>query len=186
MQKSLAQKRPPPVAIPPAHHQLYFEFFQDLKTVHLSESPAPIQLSASTKNGVSDPELELVSISLKNLRKADLASRMLEVAMNDLSYMAPQDSQLFAGIGKGRQMRKQDALIWIYSLSPRDARLTFEWVCEELDQDPEIYRRVIAKNCRKDLKVIVQVLVSLLGFKQTKQCVEQLSDYVDLTGWENN
>lgn len=184
MQKSIAKHDPPPVTMPLAHQQLYFEFFQEIKEVCLKRhSNDDINLTSGV---LTDPEELSENVSLKTLRKFDLATRMLEIAMTDLSYIIPPKNQLDAVIGKGRHRRKQDALIWIFNLNPRHARLTFDWVCEELDQDPEVYRRVIAKNCRTDLKVIVRVLVSMLGFKKAKQCADKLYEYLDLTGWHYN
>lgn len=183
MQKSIAKHDPPPVIIPLAHKQLYFDFFQEIKEVSLKRRNDVV----NSKGGeLTDSEETSVNVSLKTLRKLDLATRMLEVALTDLSFIPPPNKQLVATIGKGRHRRKQDALIWIFNLNPRDARLTFDWVCEELDQDPEVYRRVISKYCGSELKVIVRVFVSIMGYKTAKQCADKLYEYLDMTGWYYN
>lgn len=82
------------------------------------------------------------------------------------------------------EMRKFDALIWVFSLSPDAPRVTFEWVCEQLGFDESRICRIIARSVKKDLRQVLRFLAGLTDVEHTKACQAALADFVNLDSWE--
>jgi len=83
------------------------------------------------------------------------------------------------------QMRKLDALIWVFNLSPDEPKLSFKWVCEQLGFDEGRVCRIIARSTKKDLRMILRYLECMTDPEHTKACEVALSEYVNLHTWQD-
>ena len=115
-----------------------------------------------------------------------VAKRLLSLLMDDISGKVTAEPDLFGDIQHDREQRKLDALVWLYDLNPDGARVSFDWVCNELGTDGEVLRRVIARNMRQELKRVLKMLACMVGDEHARNCECELSDYVNLSGWKDN
>lgn len=111
------------------------------------------------------------------------AKRLMQLLKDDLSGKSNGEPDLFGHIAHDRETRKLDALVWLYDLNPDGARIPFTWVCDEIGHDPEVIRRVVAKNMRAELKRVLKTLCGMVSLTYATDCQLVLSEYVDLTGW---
>lgn len=81
-------------------------------------------------------------------------------------------------------MRKFDALIWMFSLNPEKPLITFEWVCEALQLDVERLRQITARNTRKELTQVIRYLAGMVDPLYAKYRAEQLGQYINLANWQ--
>lgn len=81
-------------------------------------------------------------------------------------------------------MRKFDALIWMFSLNPEKPLITFEWVCEALELDAERLRQITARNSRKELTQVVRYLAGMVDPLYAKYRAEELGQYINLSNWQ--
>lgn len=79
-----------------------------------------------------------------------------------------------------------DALIWLYSLNPDQALVTFEWVCDVLGFDPHRVRRITGRSMRNDLKRLVHLLSTIISEQHAQACEEKITDYCDISSWKLN
>lgn len=112
-----------------------------------------------------------------------VAKRLMQLLKDDLSGKSYGEPDLFGHIDHARETRKLDALFWLYDLNPDGAKVSFTWVCDELGHDPEVIRRVVAKNMRAELKRVLNILCGMVSLTYATDCQLVLSEYVDLTGW---
>lgn len=132
-------------------------------------------------------EMGVIDLNPEETDSADtfLAKRMFMRMLDDLAGKSEQaEPDLFGHIEGIREQYKQDALIWLYGLNPDGADVTFEWVCNEIGFDAELIRRVTGRNVREDLKRLLKMLASMVSPAYAKDCQIQLSDYLDLSGWD--
>ncbi|MBK4735971.1 hypothetical protein [Noviherbaspirillum pedocola] len=113
-----------------------------------------------------------------------VAKRMFRLLLADLSGTTSGEPDLFGQIiDSEREIRKFDALTWLYNLNPDGAQMSFDWVCDELGIDPEAIRRMTAANMRAELKRLLHVLSCMVSPEHAKNCECELAEYVNLAGW---
>lgn len=112
-----------------------------------------------------------------------IAKRYLKLLLSDLAIKAIGQPDLLGYIANPRVQRRHEAIRWMYDLYETSPPIPFLWVCEVIGHDPEVYRRVVARNMRADLKRILDEITGSSGFDHAKACEEFLSDYVNLSGW---
>lgn len=123
-------------------------------------------------------------INLKNLNQKKLATKMLSLAMSDLAENSALSETDMFGFQRPNDWIQKDALVWIFDLNPDGADISFGWVCEQLEHDPEIFRRVIARNMPEEIKGTIRTLSFLVDEKTIQGVVHTMSNYVNLDEWE--
>jgi hypothetical protein len=128
-----------------------------------------------------------------------LAKAMFSRMLFDLAILTPTGADILDEDGldlfgqiqlKNRkrdyaQMRKLDALIWVFDLSPEEPKISFEWVCEQLGFDEVRICRVIARSVKKDLRMILRYIEGMTDAEHTKACEVALSEFVNLHSWQD-
>jgi len=166
-----ATRKPAPApAPPPTEEELDFAFLDqrfddgiavDLETVNPNDS------------------IETMLAKRMFLRMIwDLKPRPAKIVAHDLFGQASELSQ-------GEQDRL-DALVWMYGLNPDQPIVPFEWVCDILEFDPHLVRRITGRSMRTELKQLVNLLSTIVGVDHARLCEETLSDYVDVSAWKLN
>lgn len=141
----------------------------------------PKSLLASISNQGVEP------IKIKELQLRSLARAMYDQMFIDLGLKT--DSERDVQLGHeilSSEKRLMDALIWIYDLNPSGSDFPFESVCETLRMDPEVFRRVIARNMKSQLRNVVALIASMVSYEHAKTCELNLSDYANVSGWNLN
>ncbi|MCU6502009.1 hypothetical protein LPN04_29875 [Rugamonas sp. A1-17] len=147
---------------------------------------------------LSDDVIDVFTIAAKDTPSQRLAKAMFSRMLFDLAAIEPTSADVLDEAGldlfgqtqmKNRkrdyaQLRKFDALIWMFDLSPDEPRLTFEWVCEQLGFDEDRVRRVTARSVKKDLRQLLRFLAGLVEPEHAKACQDSLSDYLNLDTWQ--
>lgn len=82
-----------------------------------------------------------------------------------------------------RMLNKINAIIWLYGFHPQEARLSAEWVCDTLSMDVEGVRRIVARSLKAELMETIALLAPFTGLDHAMRCQEQVSDYVNVSGW---
>lgn len=106
----------------------------------------------------------------------DITPKLEPVAAADLFGQASNTTQ--------SEQDKLDALVWLYGLNPAGSRVSFEWVCEVLDFNPERVRRIVGRSTREELKRLVNLLSTIVSEEHAAKCVETLSEYVNVENWQ--
>lgn len=138
---------------------------------------------------IDDEDSDATGIYSLNVRVFDepetvVAKRMFRLLLADLSGTTSGEPDLFGQIiDSEREIRKFDALAWLYNLNPDGAQMSFDWVCDELGMDPEAIRRMTAANMRAELKRLLHVLSCMVSPEHAKNCECELAEYVNLAGW---
>jgi hypothetical protein len=86
-------------------------------------------------------------------------------------------------ISEGNQVRlldKINAIIWLFELHPQEVRVSVNWVFLILDLDLDLIRRIVARNTRADIRTTIELLAPL-GTQYAKECIEKVTDFVDLS-----
>ena len=139
---------------------------------------------------------EIVAPDLETLAedespKTILAKRMFHRMMLDISGESQKtEPDLFGqqatSDDNGADRCRLDALVWMYSLNPDGSFISFEWVCDQLDLDPESIRRITGRSMRKELKRLVKLLSTIVSYEHAKACEEALSEFADVSLWAMN
>ena len=125
-------------------------------------------------------------IPIRTLNRKRLASKMLSLALDDLEQQSEKkDMDDMFGFAKPDDLVRKDAIIWLYSLNPEGSDIPFEWVCDELGHDPEIFRRVIARNMPEIIKETIRMLAYLVDDQTIRDMVHTMSEYLNLDDWES-
>lgn len=131
--------------------------------------------------------VDLEAVDPDDVPETLLAKRMLLRTLWDITPKpaTATSSDLFGQSSAASQAEqdKLDALIWIYSLNPDGSLVPFEWVCDVLDYDPHLIRRITGRTMRAELKRVVNLLSTIVGESHARLCEEHLSDYVDVSSW---
>lgn len=135
------------------------------------------------------PDLE--SVSDDESPRSILAKRMFLRMMWDISgETEPSEPDLFGQQAihdnNAADRCRLDALIWMYSLNPDGSFISFEWVCDQLELDPDSIRRITGRSMRKELKRLVRLLATIVSYEHAKACEEALSDFADVSLWALN
>lgn len=147
---------------------------------------------------LSDDVIDVFTIAVKDTPSQRLAKAMFSRMLFDLAAIQPTSADVLDEAGldlfgqtrmKNRkrdygQLRKFDALIWMFDLSPDKPRLTFEWVCEQLGFDEDHVRRITARSVKKDLRQLLRFLAGLVEPDHAKACQVALSEYLNLDTWQ--
>ena len=131
------------------------------------------------------PALPGSGIPIRTLDRKRLALKMLSLALADLEQQSEKNDMDMFGFTKPNDLVRQDAIIWLYSLNPEGSDIPFEWVCDGLGHDPEIFRRIIARNMPEIIKETIRMLSHLVDEKTIRDMVHTMSDYLNLDGWES-
>lgn len=168
--------------------------------LELRPAPSPVipaQVAPAVLELLVDPD-EPTSVDLESITSSDtpetiLCKRMFLRMMWDIRGEAKEvEPDLFgqASIGGANacqaDLDRLDALIWLYDLNPDGSLVSIEWVCEVLEFDLDLVRRVVGRNVRKELKRVVHLLSSMVSAKHAQACEEKVSDYLDISGWGSN
>ena len=113
-----------------------------------------------------------------------IAKRMFRLLLDDLAGKCDAPPDMFGQVIGNREQRKQDALIWMFSLNPDGAAMPFDWVCNEIGIDHEAVKRITARNMRGDLRRLLQMLSFMFGTAYGQKVEVDLLDYVNLDGWQ--
>lgn len=81
------------------------------------------------------------------------------------------------------QLRKYDALIWIFDLNPDKPIVTFSWVCEQLGFDENRIRRITARSVKKDLRQVLRFIAGMVEHNHARACEHAMSEYINLENW---
>lgn len=136
-----------------------------------------------------------IAVDLETVNPSDsietmLAKRMFLRMILDLKQRpAPASAlDLFGQAAAMSQVEQDrlDALVWMYGLNPDEPLVPFEWVCDVLDYDPYLVRRITGRSMRAELKQLVNLLSTIVGADHARLCEETLSDYVDVSAWKLN
>lgn len=99
------------------------------------------------------------------------------VAQQNLFWLPPEEKC------KGsRWLHKVNALIWVYSLNPEEAQISFDWVCEQIGHDPEKFRHMYARVIGDDIKRMIKMIASK-NMMHALVCSRKLSDYLNVKDW---
>lgn len=135
---------------------------------------------------IAKTEPDTSTLSLSSLNIIALAKSMFDVARDDLkAVVEPADATDLFGFCVQPTFRQVDALIWVFGINPDGQGLSFEWVCDQLDMDAEIFRRVIARNMSKEIRAALVLLESMVGRKTMAKYIDRMSEYLNLDGWRN-
>lgn len=138
-----------------------------------AEADTQVSLAELEPDSTDSPRLMLAKLMFKRFR-LDLAG---EVAT---------EGDLFGFVSDDREILKFDALIWMFDLYPGKVVVPFKWVCDVLGLDPEVCRRVVARNMRRELKGVLKQIACIVDQRHAKHCEIKVSDYINLTGWQSN
>lgn len=135
------------------------------------------------------PDLE--SVADDESPRTILAKRMFLRMMWDISGEPEQSEPDLFGQqaihdNNAADRCRLDALIWMYSLNPDGSFISFEWVCDQLELDPDRIRRITGRSMRKELKRLVRLLATIVSYEHAKACEEALSDFADVSLWALN
>lgn len=156
------------------------DLFGYVAPVEIKQEKAKSPLASISNHGIEQ-------IKSNELKLHQLAKAMYEQMYIDLGLKTEvrNDIQLGQEIVNSEK-RQMDTLIWIYDLNPSGSDFPFESVCETLRMDPEIFRRVIARNMKSQLKNVVALISSMVSYDHAKTCELNLSDYANVSGWNLN
>jgi hypothetical protein len=163
-------------------------------------APAPVSASAQSEQDLDYALLgerfdDGVVVDLETVNPNDsietmLAKRMFLRMIWDLKPRpAPAPTHDLFGQASTSNQGEQDrldALVWMYSLNPDEPLVPFEWVCDVLDFDPHLVRRITGRSMRTELKQLVNLLSTIVGADHARLCEETLSGYVDVSAWKLN
>lgn len=161
-------------------HGMTGDLFGYVPPVEIKQEKVKSLLASISNQGVEQ-------IKSNELRLHPLAKAMYQQMFIDLGLKTDvrNDVQLGHEIVSSEQ-RQMDTLIWIYDLNPSGSDFPFESVCETLRIDPEIFRRVIARNMKSQLRNVVALIASMVSYEHAKTCELNLSDYANVSGWNLN
>ena len=111
-----------------------------------------------------------------------LAKMMIQRMMWDISDKRFEQSNDLLGMavsGKD-EVRRLDALIWMFGLHPEPPIVHFEWCCRMIELDCEAMRRIAARSVKDDLRRILDHLAKIVDYAFARQCALALADYISL------
>lgn len=157
----------------------------------------------------ADGEAELVlDESMFEIKRGDVpevkvAKSLLNLMANDLrttvsrgSSKVTVDGDLFSFEAPDHNLtRLYSALSWVYAFQRaggseevdgkvvKDAMVPFEWACQQVGWDPELFRRVLGRVVRPHLSGLLRTISEITSDGFTRECEVRLSEYVEVSGW---
>lgn len=142
--------------------------------------------------------VDVFTIAPKDTSAQRLAKAMFSRMIFDLVVLTPTSADVLEEAGLDlfgqrqiknckrdyAEMRKFDALIWIFNLSPDVPQISLDWVCEQLGFNTERIQRIVARSVKKDLRQLLRFIAGLTSADHANACQLALADYVDLASWD--
>jgi len=166
------------------------QFDEEDDAVEIEDSSLSSQLLVIDERNDS-PET-ILHKSLWNLMANDL--RAIVTRRNESAFSGPD---MFDFVHPDTdELRLYDALSWIYGFQRplsdelidgklvKDTMVTFDATCYYLDQDAELFRRVLARPVRSQMRGLLRAIDGI-NSEYADHCERKLSPYVDLSGWRH-